>query len=220
LQVAEGASLEPKRIRRSKADARRAILDVAHAIFLADGLEAVRVQRVAAAVGVTDAAVHYHFGSHAGLIEALLRHCGRKLVAEISAASAAPERALDLKAVSRAMQHAYVDQGGGRMAVWLKLAGWRPRGSGMLSSLVTSVHAERVAQAKASGAAAPSLEDTKFLVTLLNAVHLAQAVLGDALLTAVDADGDEAGQQRFLNWATRWIVDHMHPTRAKESRSK
>lgn len=201
--------MDAKRVRRSKEDARQAIVDAAYNILLKNGLDAVRVQRVAVVVGVTDAAVHYHFGNHAGLIEALLRHCGRKLVADLGEASAPPGRALDLRAVSRAMKRAYVDRGAGRLIMWLKLAGWRPRGSGMLLALVTSVHAQRVAAAQAKGSPVPSLEDTKFLVTLLNAVHVAQAILGDALLKAVDADGDDAGQQRFLDWATAWIADHV-----------
>jgi AcrR family transcriptional regulator len=203
--------LQTKRVRRSKEDARAAILEAANEILLTEGLDAVRVQRIAAAVGVTDAAVHYHFGNHAGLIEALLRHCARKLVAEIGAANEAPDRALNLRAVSKALKRAYVDRGAGRMAIWLKLAGWRPRGSGMLSGLVANIHAQRVAAAKAIGAPAPSLEDTKFLVALLNAVHLAQAILGDALLKAVDADADEAGQQRFLDWSTKWLAHHIAP---------
>lgn len=195
-----------KRVRRSKEDARRAILEAARTLLLKEGLDAVRVQRVALEVGVTDAAVHYHFQSHAGLIEALLRHCGRTLVAEIAAASPQPDQPLDLRSVSRAMKRAYVDRGAGRMAMWLKLAGWRPRGSGMLSGLVTSVHTHRVAHARARRAPAPSLDDTRFLVALLNAAHISQALLGDALLKAVDADGSEAGQQRFLAWASDWIA--------------
>lgn len=200
MAQAKRCDVQAKRVRRSKEDARRAILDAAQAIFSKDGLDAVRVQRVAAEVGVTDAAVHYHFGSHAGLIEALLRHCGKKLVAELDAAGPDAQHQLDLRSVGRAMQRAYVDAGAGRMLVWLKLAGWRPRGSGMLSGFVERLHTRRVAEAAARGAPTPSLTDTKFLVTLLNAAHLAQAVLGDALLRAVDADADEVGQQRFLDW--------------------
>jgi hypothetical protein len=116
------------------------------------------------------------------------------------------KRPPDLRNLSRAMKCAYVDRGAGRMAMWLKLAGWRPRGSGMLSGLVTSVHTQRVAHAKARRTPTPSLDDTRFLVALLNAAHVAQALLGDALLKAVDADGSEAGQQRFLEWATDWIA--------------
>lgn len=210
--------MEAKRVRRSKQEARQAILEAAQVILVKDGLDAVRVQRVAADVGVTDAAVHYHFGNHAGLVEALLKHCGKKLVAELRAASPAEEH-VDLRAVSRAMKRAYVDGGAARMLMWLKLAGWRPRGSGMLSGLIASTHAQRVTEATARGAAVPSLTDTKFLLTLLNAVHLAQAIAGDALLRAADAPADAAEQQRFLDWVTARVAD-LAMTGANAPRSR
>jgi AcrR family transcriptional regulator len=194
--------LETKRVRRTKNVARQAILDAARAILIEEGLDAVRVQRVAGQVGVTDAAVHYHFGSHAGLIEALLRHCGQQLTGELETISAP-----DLRAVSRALQHAFNEGGAARILLWLTLGGFRPRGSGMLTGLVENLHADRVAQAKARGAHPPNISDTKHLVALLTAVHLAQAVFGEALLRAVDADADSAGQQRFLHWVTARIAD-------------
>ena len=86
--------MEPvTRARRSKADARQQILDAALELLLAEGPDAVRVQRVASRVGVTDAAVHYHFGNHAGLMKELLRHSARKLVADINAVLTPEQRA-------------------------------------------------------------------------------------------------------------------------------
>lgn len=198
--------MEAKRIRRSKQDARQAILETAQSILLKDGLDAVRVQRVAAELGVTDAAVHYHFGSHAGLIEALLRHCAKRLVAELGVASTAKDQ-VDLRVVSHAMKRAYADAGAARMLIWLTLAGWRPRGSGMFAGLVASVHAERLAAAAARGTPAPSLTDTKFLVAMMSGLHLVQAAFGEALLRAVEAEPDHTGQQRFLNWATARVAE-------------
>src|SRR5262245_53149284 len=129
------------RVRRPKEASKQAILDAAEVLLLAEGPDGVRVQRVAAAVGVTDAGVHYHFGNRAGPMAALLRQCGRKLVGDIASASASGQ---GLKAVSRAMKNAYVDRGAARMMMWLKLAGWRPRGKGMLTPLVGRLHALRI----------------------------------------------------------------------------
>ena len=50
--------------RRSVDDARREILDAAESLLARGGPDAVRVQVVAGEVGVSDAAVHYHFHSH------------------------------------------------------------------------------------------------------------------------------------------------------------
>ncbi|HEV2370316.1 MAG TPA: helix-turn-helix domain-containing protein, partial [Acidimicrobiales bacterium] len=67
------------RTRRSVEEARRLILDAAQRRLIAGGPEAVRVQTVAADVGITDAAVHYHFANREGLMEALLAEAGRRL---------------------------------------------------------------------------------------------------------------------------------------------
>jgi AcrR family transcriptional regulator len=184
------------RVRRSKEASRQAILEAAERLLLQDGPEGVRVQRVAAAVGVTDAAVHYHFGNREGLMEALLRHCGRRLIADVRAASVDGH---DLAAVSRALQSAYLDRGAALLAVWLKLAGWRPPGSGMFSRLAE--------QAAAEGGADP--QEAKRLIALLNAVHFAIAISGDPLLRALDLDSSQAGQRRFLAWATGLVAERL-----------
>ena len=72
-----------RRRRRSAPEARQAILRAAEKRLVEGGPEAVRVQLVAADVGVTDAAVHHHFGSREGLLEALLRFSGRRLRDEV-----------------------------------------------------------------------------------------------------------------------------------------
>ena len=60
-----------KRVRRSPEAARLAILEAAERRLIEGGPETVRVQHIAADLGVTDAAVHHHFGSR----EALINRC-------------------------------------------------------------------------------------------------------------------------------------------------
>ena len=189
----------PKRIRRSRAASKQTILEASEQLMLAEGPAAVRVQRVAGLVGVTDAAVHYHFGSREGLLEALLRHCGRRLVRDISMADAAGP-GLDLPAVSRAMTATYVNGGAARMMMWLALSGWRPQGSGMFSGLVDRAQARRPDAAR---------DETRYLIALLNAAHVSQAILGEAMLRAVGAEWDEAGQGAFLDWVTRLVDERL-----------
>lgn len=188
-----------KRIRRSREASKQAILEAAEQVMLAEGPAAVRVQRVAARVGVTDAAVHYHFGSREGLLEALLRHCGRGLVRDIAAAAAGGQ-ALDLPSVSQAMRRTYADGGAARMMMWLALSGWRPQGSGMFSGLVDG--------AKRRRPEAPP-DEARFLIALMNAAHVSQAILGEAMMRAVGADWDEASQQAFLDWVTALVGERL-----------
>src|SRR5215472_3681904 len=75
------------RIRHSADEAKQLILDAAEKRFRCGGVSAVRVQVVARDVGLTDAAIHHHFGSRNGLLTALLRRAGRSVRAELEAAT-------------------------------------------------------------------------------------------------------------------------------------
>src|SRR5438876_6407153 len=103
-----------KRVRRTRAAAREEMLDAAEELLGVGGPDAVRVQRVARAVGVSDAAVHYHFESRDALFEALLRRTGRRLRAQLAATlrrqqgSGAP---LDLTALARDLHAVFADGG-------------------------------------------------------------------------------------------------------------
>ena len=56
------------RRRRSREEARRLILDAAERLLTEGGPEAVRLQEVGRAVGISHPAVLHHFGSREGLL--------------------------------------------------------------------------------------------------------------------------------------------------------
>ena len=56
------------RQRRTPQAAKFAILDAAERRLHDEGPEGVRIQRIAADLGITDAAIHYHFGTREALI--------------------------------------------------------------------------------------------------------------------------------------------------------
>jgi len=70
-------------------------------------------------------------------MDALLRRIGRRLVDDFEATieSWAPDQ-IDVAALGRLFQRAYANERAARLALWLTLAGWRPKGSGMFKSLV------------------------------------------------------------------------------------
>jgi len=70
-------------------------------------------------------------------MDALLRRIGRRLVDDFEATieSWAPDQ-IDVAALGRLFQRAYANEHAARLALWLTLAGWRPKGSGMFKSLV------------------------------------------------------------------------------------
>src|SRR5215470_3878323 len=121
------------RIRRAPQDARRAILDAAERRLIAGGPQAVRVQLVARDIGITDAAVHYHFANRRGLLKALVRSAGGRLKRELAEAVAAcGASSVDIRALVTRLRETYDTRQYARLTAWMTLAGWRPRGAGML----------------------------------------------------------------------------------------
>jgi AcrR family transcriptional regulator len=83
--------MEPRRIRtaaRGEQDqrtvtgdaTRKRILKAAEQLFAKSGIDAVSIRDITDAAGVNTAAVHYHFGSKSGLVEALLARWAGELV--------------------------------------------------------------------------------------------------------------------------------------------
>jgi AcrR family transcriptional regulator len=198
------------RQRRTPQAAKFAILEAAERQLHDEGPEGVRIQRIAADLGITDAAVHYHFGTREALMDALLRRIGRRLVDDIEATieSWAPDQ-IDVAALGRLFQHAYANERAARLALWLSLSGWRPKGSGMLKSLVDRVHRARVEAARKAARPAPRKSDTQYAIALLSAAHMHAAMSGEALLASVAEDPASLDQRDFLAFAVKLIARHL-----------
>lgn len=148
-----------KRRRRTVDDAKREILDVAAQLLERDGPDAVRVQVVAREMGVSDAAVHCHFGNREALMEALLRDVGRRMKRELQdVIDRWDAERFDVRALVSLLDDSYRRRGYGRLAGWLHLAGWRSKGSGMFRAHAEAIHAARVERARRLGTPAPSVQ--------------------------------------------------------------
>jgi len=172
-----------KRVRRSVEVSKQAILERAEHYLIAEGLNGVKVQRIAQDLGLSDAAIHYHFGSRKKLLEALLRFAGRRFAGELTAAIEKNEiSSFNLASAARLLSDLFGKRGTARLAMSLILSGWSPPGAGMLQPLADWLHQARVRRAHARGAAPPSLEESQKIIAVLNAVIFMQALTGDALL--------------------------------------
>lgn len=191
------------RTRRSAEDARERILAAAEQHLLRGGPDAVRVQPLARELGITDAAIHHHFGNRQGLLEALLRRSARSVKAALLALAQHASQsghAIRMADIADALLDLYERRGGARLALWLRMAGWRERGSGMLRPLADALHAQRVERAKAQARTIPSLDDTLSLVTLISSALLADVLVGNPMLRSVGLPGDRAGEQAYRTW--------------------
>ena len=190
-----------RRSRRSADDAKAEILKAAERRLKDGGPDAVRVQLVARDVGLTDAAVHHHFGSREGLMAALLRHCARDLRATLQADIAGWRGGVpDLARLADLFADFYERRGYARLALWLSLTGVRDRGAGMLNDLVDALHGIRVERFRHAGRAPPERAETQHLTALIHTVALGDALFGDAMTRSAGlpagADG-RAGLRRF-----------------------
>jgi AcrR family transcriptional regulator len=210
------------RTRRTPDEARRQILDAAEELLIEGGPAAVQVRAVARRIGVTDAAVNHHVGTRDELLVALLRHGARRLrdalsgVCERWAAGGGDSREL-VDALARVYQGGYAE-----LAVALRLAGWRPHGSGLLSGVVDVLHERRVVNARRAGRPAPPRRDTQLAVAALNQALVAEPLFGAQVRAGVGIPArlaaSDGGQRRWWANVLDRLVDGDDTVRGRPAR--
>lgn len=190
-----------KRVRRTVEGSKHAILERAEHYLIAEGVNGVKVQRIAHDLGLSDAAIHYHFGSRKKLLEALLRFAGRRFVGDLTAAMGkSGDTSFSMASAAKLLTDLFEKRGTARLAAALILSGWSPPGAGMLQPLADGLHRARMHDAKSRGAPPPSLEESQKIIAVLNAVIFMQALAGDALLRSSGL------QRRSREQLSSWIV--------------
>src|SRR4051812_38613397 len=171
--------MKPRR-RRSPETAQREILDAAERRLAEAGPTAVRLQDVAADVGISHPAVLHHFGSREALVHAVVARAVRRLEEALLAAlttsgGGPPDGASLLGRVFATL----ADDGHARLMAWLLLSGeqaidaraaqpsWR--------AITDATHAMR----PHAGSNAAAREDTLFSVMLAALATFGQAIAGD-----------------------------------------
>ena len=161
------------RRRLSPDESRLAALEAARALLIEAGPQGVTLKAVAARIGRTHANLLHHFGSAAGLQQALSAWMTVEIVAAIKAAIRAAQAERDGPGeIVRLVFDAFDAGGAGALASWMILSGDRAA----LTPILTVVH-DLVEELRGddSLAARPIPEET---------LHLVLLALGDALLGA------------------------------------
>ncbi len=187
-----------ERKRLSPEAARQKILTRAEHYLVIGGPDAVRVQVVADDLGITDAAIHYHFKNRKGLMTALLKEAGRKLKAEIAEISADIAPGADaLQMVAGRLTDLYQTKKYARLATWLASEGWQSEGGGLFDPLVDHFCTP--------SAGANRRKDVRYSLAMLNTFLIGDDLVGGAFLASVSLPGDSAGREVFRDWVVNQI---------------
>ncbi len=192
----------PPRRRRTSDEARTAILDAAEAQLREVGPAGIRLQEVAAVVGVSHPTVLHHFGSREGLIEAVVTRALETIQAGLFDAVQAGPGTDGVQAMLDGVAAQMKDSGRARTFLWLALAGYGPGVKGLhLKPLAEAVHEVRRSR-RAGKKRMPPFEDTWFTIMLPALSLLSLSVLEGC----AEPDFDAA---RFRAWLARLVHQHL-----------
>jgi AcrR family transcriptional regulator len=199
------ASTPPPRRRRTAEEARTAILDAAEQRLVEAGPAGIRLQEVAADVGVSHPTVLHHFGSREGLVKAVVARALDSLHARLlEAMTDAPKEPSQAEAMLDAVFAAF-SSGHARAFLWLALSGYAPAMEELrVRSFAEAVHRVRRAKHAELGRRVPPFEDTYFTVLLP-----ALALLTMSVATRPEDEEGTCGSRRFRAWLARLIHEHL-----------
>jgi AcrR family transcriptional regulator len=208
--------LAPVRKRLTGEEARARILDAASEQLRAEGPRGLRLDAIAAELGISRQAILHHFGTREKLIGAVVERAFEQLQMELTGGLSVlsdHERG-SMVLVERAFQ-VIVDGGYGRLLGWLALEyggeelfelGERR----FLAALAALSHQIRV---RDFGEADP--RDTLFTFVLSSYAILGSAVFERGVFRSAGLDEDPGAQKAFREWLNALLVTHLEGRPAK-----
>jgi TetR/AcrR family transcriptional regulator, repressor for neighboring sulfatase len=197
----------PKRIRRTADDARRQILDAAEARLAQSGPAGIRLQDVAADLGVSHPVILHHFGSREGLIRALTHRAVVELKDKLMLALHSTE--VHTESILGEVFNAFRGGLAQRLA-WLAIAGTdedHEQHDAVTLEIVRTIHEMRVATAPPG--VTIEEEDTKSIVYLVTATAFGDAIFGAQLRRRAGLPADAAASNAFQLWFAKLLRVHM-----------
>lgn len=207
-----------KRVRRSKEQSQRHILDAAETLLVEGGPAAVNVRAVAAAAGITDAGINHHFGSRDQLLDALLRRGGRRLKNDLKTAISEwqPDAGSDDMSIERLVDVIYDLYASTRyadLALALHQSGWRDTDDGFLSAVVDALHHLRCRHFKAANVPEPSRLNTQFAVGVLHQALALDPIFGTEFQRSAGTPGAAqiSGETKKAWWRAAFKTVMLDP---------
>jgi AcrR family transcriptional regulator len=199
---------KPRKRRRAE-DAREVILEVAERRVIADGPAGLRLQELAAEVGISHPAILHHFGSREGLVKAVVERAIRKLQDDLVQAFAGTGQPSGVALLDRVYE-TLATRGHARLMAWLLLSGYEPLAGAEIRAqwrnIIDATHAARTLAAEGS---APPREDTAFTVVLSALAILGQALAGTSTFHAAGLGRGLRAQAEFRGWLAGLLTEHL-----------
>jgi len=200
----------PPRTRRTGEDARTAILDAAEQRLVASGPSGIRLQDVAAEVGISHPTVLHHFGSRERLVDAVVKRrvaaMNEEVIQALAGTAADPSSAV---ALFERLYAAFGPGGHARVAAFLALEGRVPGAEpDSLRPLAELTHKARLALCDKQ-ASEPSFDDTYFTVLLSAFALFGDAIVGPLFRGEPEAEPDQAIAKRFREWLAKLVLAHL-----------
>lgn len=197
------------RVRRTAEEARLLILDAAEARLRDGGPEAIRLQDIAADVGISHPTILHHFENREGLTQALGFRITERLVSDL--VEALTRDTSEEGSAEQLIEHVFRTLGDGGTA---RLLAWRALSfetgddvHALLEGVTKLLHERRLQFAAENGTPRPTREDSEFVARLAGA-----AAIGDAMSRPVwsgAANEDDQIDTRFHRWFARLLMDYL-----------
>jgi AcrR family transcriptional regulator len=199
--------------RRRTADvARREILEAAERRLAQSGPQGLRLQDVAADVGISHPAVLHHFGNREGLVRAVIEQAIVRLQEDlVRSLSETPQGDRpDTAALFERVFETLYDRGYARLMAWLLLAGYDPFNETARANwarIGEVAHGIRTKRFK--GKRKPPYEDTMFAIVLSALALFGQAIAGRSTLRVAGLGDDPTVERRFRQWLAALLARQM-----------
>jgi AcrR family transcriptional regulator len=209
LKIARERKRSASRGRRSTVDTRSAILEAAERRLVGGGPEAIRLQEIAADVGISHPAILHHFGNRKGLVESMVLNSLAKLQAQLLEGWPSLKEP-DIEGVLERFYEVASHRGVARMLAWLTLSrqNFKTMAPNLLRPAAEQMHAGRVRKAQNERRQPPELQETLFAATLLTILVLGDSLFGPSVRRAMGLGSKADSTRRFRRWFTK-VLERM-----------
>jgi AcrR family transcriptional regulator len=191
--------------RRDVAETRAAILDAAERRLIDGGPDAVRLEKIAADVGVSHPAILHHFKSREGLVEAMVLNGLKRFQSQVLEGWPSAKEP-DIEGTFERFYEIASRRGVARMLAGLILMrrDFGALGPDVLRPAAERLHAGRLRRAQRDGTSSPELEDSMFIATFLTIIVLGDSLFGTSVRRALGLQSKDS-TRRFRRWLVKVI---------------